>query len=73
VYHEVAPDKDASGKEQVSGSMPKSDRGAPGFGPCGAHGTTCSRGGVTICCAENEGCCSDEQGLYCCSGRRGGN
>jgi len=31
VYHEVAPDKDASGKEQVSGSMPKSDRGAPGF------------------------------------------
>ena len=48
------------------------DRGAGGLGPCGAHGTTCSRGGVTICCAESEGCCSDDQGLYCCSGRRGG-
>lgn len=43
-----------------------------GGGPCGARATTCSRGGVTICCAENEGCCSDEQGLYCCSNRRGG-
>jgi hypothetical protein len=48
------------------------DRGGAGLGPCGAYGTTCSRGGVTICCAENEGCCSDEQGLYCCSTRRGG-
>lgn len=41
-------------------------------GPCGARATTCSRGGVTICCGENEGCCSDDQGLYCCGGRRGG-
>src|SRR5436190_11480287 len=31
------------------------DDGDRGLGPCGAHGTTCSRGGVTICCAENEG------------------
>jgi carboxyl-terminal processing protease len=32
VYHEVAPEKqDASSTQQVSGSMPKSDRGAPGF------------------------------------------
>jgi hypothetical protein len=46
---------------------------APGAGgPCGARGTTCSRGGVTICCSDNEGCCSDDQGLYCCSTRRGG-
>ena len=51
------------------------DRPAPpigGGGPCGAHSTTCSRGGVTICCGEDEGCCSDAQGLYCCSGRRSG-
>jgi len=48
-------------------------RYAPGgSGPCGPRGTTCSRGGVTICCGEDEGCCSDDQGLYCCGGRRGG-
>ena len=40
--------------------------------PCGARATTCVRGGVTVCCAEDEGCCSDEQGLYCCSPRGGG-
>lgn len=44
-----------------------------GYGPCGPRSTTCSRGGVTICCGESEGCCSDERGLYCCAptGRSG--
>lgn len=41
-------------------------------GPCGPRSTTCSRGRATICCAEDEGCCSDDQGLYCCGSRRGG-
>ena len=51
----------------------RDDRSAPGGGgPCGGRATTCSRGGVTICCAEHEGCCSDSQGLYCCSSRGGG-
>ncbi len=49
------------------------DHAPGGGGPCGDHGTTCARGGVTICCAEDEGCCSDAQGLYCCAptGRSG--
>lgn len=41
-----------------------------GGGPCGSRRTTCSRGGVTLCCAEDEGCCADEQGLYCCAANR---
>lgn len=40
-------------------------------GPCGPRSTTCSRAGVTICCAESEGCCADERGLYCCPARGG--
>ena len=43
---------------------PDADRG-----PCGSHSTTCSRGGVTICCGEDEGCCADREGLYCCAAR----
>jgi hypothetical protein len=44
------------------------DRGGPGDqGPCGARSTTCSRGGVTICCGDDEGCCADERGLFCCA------
>jgi len=46
---------------------------AGGGGPCGDRATTCSRGGVTVCCAESEGCCSDERGLYCCAPGRSGN
>ncbi len=42
-------------------------------GPCGGRATTCARGGVTICCADDEGCCSDAQGLFCCSGRSNAN
>ena len=38
-------------------------------GPCGPRSTTCSRGGVTICCADDEGCCADREGLYCCAAR----
>jgi hypothetical protein len=48
------------------------ERAPDGLGPCGDRSTTCARGGVTICCAEDEGCCSDEQGLYCCRGIHGG-
>ncbi|MCC6764334.1 MAG: hypothetical protein IT293_06695 [Deltaproteobacteria bacterium] len=49
------------------------DRAAPaGRGPCGDRATTCSRRGVTICCAEDEGCCGDAQGLYCWRQGRGG-
>jgi hypothetical protein len=62
----------ADGERYESREDYRDDRGERGLGPCGAHGTTCSRGGVTICCAENEGCCTDEQGLFCCSGRRSG-
>lgn len=52
---------------------PDRNERSPGVGPCGPRNTTCARGGVTICCAENEGCCSDDQGLYCCApGGRGG-
>jgi hypothetical protein len=41
---------------------------APGdAGPCGPRSTTCSRAGITICCAETEGCCTDADGLYCCA------
>lgn len=49
------------------------DRGrAPsGYGPCGPRSTTCARGNVTICCGESEGCCADDQGLYCCAASRG--
>lgn len=36
-------------------------------GPCGPRSTTCARAGRTICCAENEGCCADRNGLYCCA------
>lgn len=36
-------------------------------GPCGPRSTTCARGGRTICCAEYEGCCADQRGLYCCA------
>ena len=36
-------------------------------GPCGPRRTTCSRGGVTLCCNEDEGCCADDRGLYCCA------
>lgn len=43
-----------------------------GRGPCGARATTCSRGGVVVCCGENEGCCSDDRGLYCCAPGRSG-
>jgi hypothetical protein len=50
---------------------PQADDGsnsAPGDqGPCGAHRTTCSRAGITLCCGEDEGCCADERGLYCCA------
>jgi hypothetical protein len=45
--------------------------GAGDRGPCGARATTCSRGGETICCADDEGCCADSQGLYCCAARSG--
>ena len=40
-------------------------------GPCGPRSTTCSRGGRTLCCADYEGCCSDDRGLYCCAPDRG--
>jgi hypothetical protein len=40
---------------------------APGDqGPCGPRSTTCSRAGITVCCGEDEGCCADDRGLYCC-------
>jgi hypothetical protein len=42
------------------------DRAPGGDGPCGPRSTTCARAGVTVCCAETEGCCADDQGLYCC-------
>ena len=45
---------------------------ARGGGPCGDRATTCSRGGVTICCGAREGCCADERGLYCCAAGQGG-
>lgn len=45
-------------------ARPDGDRG-----PCGSHSTTCSRGGVTICCGADEGCCADREGLYCCAAR----
>ena len=48
------------------------DQDYRGRGPCGDRATTCSRGGVTICCGEREGCCADERGLYCCAAGRGG-
>jgi hypothetical protein len=42
-----------------------------GHGPCGPNSTTCSRGGRVLCCADYEGCCSDDRGLlYCCAGDR---
>src|SRR5262245_40524824 len=38
------------------GYAAEDDRREPGGrGPCGDRGTTCSRGGITICCAETEG------------------
>jgi len=47
---------------------PEDERGGPGDeGPCGPRSTTCSRAGVTICCGDDEGCCADERGLYCCA------
>lgn len=55
-------------------STPRDDergRAPSGYGPCGPSGTTCSRGSVTICCGEDEGCCADAQGLYCCAASRG--
>jgi hypothetical protein len=41
-----------------------------GRGPCGAHQTTCSRAGRVLCCSKDEGCCSDDRGLYCCAAER---
>lgn len=41
-------------------------------GPCGPRSTTCSRAGITVCCAEHEGCCADARGLYCCAARDDG-
>ncbi len=55
-------------REQARSSPPPRDD----LGPCGPRSTTCSRGGVTVCCGEDEGCCSDDQGLYCCRAPRGG-
>ena len=46
-------------------------RSPNGYGPCGPRSTTCARAGVTICCGESEGCCADDQGLYCCASSRG--
>lgn len=66
---------DSRGYDDRASDERNADRPPPpptGGGPCGARATTCSRGGVTICCGEDEGCCSDAQGLYCCGSGRGG-